>query len=201
MKHFSAALLAVLVMPLSSFATTTWEIDSSHTTVGFKVKHLMISNVQGRFKDVKGTIEWNDKDPDKSTVEVDIQAASVDTNEAKRDGHLKSPDFFDVQTYPKITFKSTSIETTGGKTTVKGNLTMHGVTKPVILNVESVSAEAKDPWGSVRRAATATGRINRKDFGLNWQKKLDSGGVVVGDDVSLMLEIEATKKIEAPSKK
>ncbi len=172
-----------------------WEIDSGHSRVGFGVRHMMVSTVHGTFAKYTGTVALDDKDVTKSTAHIEIDTASVDTGNAKRDEHLKSPDFFDVVKFPKITFDSTKIEKRGADgLAITGNLTMKGVTKPVVLNVSGLTGEVKDPWGGVRRGATAQAKINRKDFGLTWNKGLETGGVVVGDDVNLELEVELAKK-------
>jgi polyisoprenoid-binding protein YceI len=168
--------------------------------VSFKVRHMMVSNVQGGFTKFSGTLNLDDKDVTKSTLSVDIDVASVDTRNPKRDEHLKSADFFDVAKFPKMTFKSTKVEKQGDKYLATGDLTLHGVTKPVTLTVTNVTGEVKDAFGAIRRGAQATGKINRKDFGLTWNKALEAGGVAVGEDVSLDLEVECTKK-EAPAPK
>ena len=179
---------------------STWEIDSSHTTAGFKVRHLMISNVKGEFTGVTGTVIVDDKDVLKSKVEVSMDTASISTGNTKRDDHLKTADFFDAKTFPKVTFKSTKIEKAGDKLALTGDLTLHGVTKPVTLTAE-LTSEIKDPWGNTRRGVTASGKVNRKDFGLTWNKTLDGGGVAVGDEVQLNIEAELTKKVDKPAAK
>jgi polyisoprenoid-binding protein YceI len=186
------ALLAALALaaPVSAFAAD-YEIDSGHTAAGFAVKHLMVSTVRGHFSNVKGTIHFDPKNPAADTVEATIDASTVSTDNAQRDTHLKSPDFFDVAKFPTITFKSTHVAAAGAdKLKVTGDFTMHGVTKSVVLDVEGPSKEAKDPWGNVKSGATATTKISRKDFGLVWNKALESGGVVVGDEVTITLDIE-----------
>ncbi|MFO0572867.1 MAG: YceI family protein [Polyangia bacterium] len=191
------ALLSLLASPLVARAST-WEIDSAHSSAQFSVRHLMVSNVRGEFGKVAGTVNLNDSDPTKSTVEVEIDATSINTREAKRDEHLRSPDFFDVAKFPKISFKSTQIsKVTDGKYSVVGNLTIHGVTKPVTLTTE-LSPEIKDPWGNVKRGGTATTTVNRKDFGLTWNKALETGGVVVGDAVNIVVDVELARKGDKP---
>jgi polyisoprenoid-binding protein YceI len=178
---------------------SVWEIDAMHSSAGFSVKHMMVSNVKGTFGKVTGTLDLNDKDPIKSTVNVSIDASTINTNEPKRDAHLKSPDFFDVAKYPTITFKSTKVEKAGkAKFKVTGELSMHGVTKPVVLTVEGPTPEMKNSMmNTFSRGASATGKINRKDWGLTWNKPLESaGGVLVGDDVSLAIDVELLKKAE-----
>jgi polyisoprenoid-binding protein YceI len=179
--------------PLTALASD-WEIDASHSRVGFGVKHMMVSTTRGQFTKYTGTIAVDDKDVTKSVVNVEIDAASVSTDNAKRDEHLRSPDFFDTAKFPKITFKSTKVEKKGEDLAVTGDFTLHGVTKPVVLTVSGLTPEVKDPWGGVRRGATAKTKINRKDFGLGWNKALETGGFVVGDEVNIELEVELTKK-------
>jgi polyisoprenoid-binding protein YceI len=190
----ATALLAFLA-PITPAATTTWQIDPAHTAAGFSVKHMMISTVRGQFKGVTGTINWDDQDISKSTIDVTIDANTVDTSEPKRDADLKSPNFFDVAKYPTITFKSKKVEPiSAGKLKVTGDLTIHGVTKEVVLDVEGPSAQVKDPWGNTRVAANATTKINRLDYGVKWNATLDGGGVVVSDEVSITIDLEMIKK-------
>jgi len=154
----------------------------------------MVSNVSGNFENHSGTVDINDKDITKSRVEVSIDTSSINTHVQKRDQHLRSADFFDVAKYPTMTFLSKKVAKVGNdRLKVTGNLTLHGVTKEVVLDVEGPSKESKDPWGGIRRGATASTRINRKDFGLVWNKPLETGGVVVGDEVNITLEIEMVK--------
>jgi len=186
-------LIIALTIPTLVLAST-WTIDPDHSTVGFKIRHLMVSNVNGRFQTYNGTINVNDEDLSKSKVDVSIDAASINTNVQKRDDHLRSPDFFDVAKYPKITFVSKSISKGAlDHLQVKGDLTIHGVTKEVVLDVEGPTMESKDPWGNIRKGATATTKINRKDFGLLWNAALETGGVLVGDEVNITLEVEMIK--------
>jgi len=185
------ALLALL-LPTLSFATD-YEIDPAHTTVGFKVRHL-VSKTTGRFEKFKGSFTYDAKNAKAWKAETTIEATSINTEEPKRDKHLRSPDFFDVKKYPTITFKSTGVkDVDGNNATLMGDLTIHGVTKPVALKVE-VGGEEKDPWGTQRAGFTATGKINRKDFGLTWNKAVEAGGFLVGDDVDLVLEVEGIAK-------
>jgi polyisoprenoid-binding protein YceI len=196
MKKFitSIATLIALALPLVASAST-WNIDPDHSNVGFKVKHLMVSNVKGNFDKHTGTVEINDKDITKSRVEVSIDTASINTNVQKRDEHLRSADFFDVAKYPTMTFVSKKVAKAGkNRLKVTGDLTLHGVTRQVVLDVEPLSKESKDPWGNIRRGTTASTRIDRKDFGLTWNKGLETGGVLVGDDVLITLEIEMIRK-------
>ena len=155
----------------------------------------MVSNVKGSFNKFTGTVEINDKDISKSKVEVIIDTNSINTNVEKRDEHLRSADFFDVAKYPTMTFVSRKVVAAGaGHLKVTGDMTLHGVTKEVVLDVEGPTPDSKDPWGNIRKGATATTKINRKDFGLLWNAALETGGVVVGDDVIITLEIELIKK-------
>ena len=181
------ALSFVLALPA---AATTWHLDDAHSTVGFSVKHMMVTNQKGAFDKFNGTIELDDKDVTKSSVNVEIDVASINSKNAKRDEHLKSPEFFDAAKFPKLTFKSTKVEKAGAGFKVTGDLTMHGVTKPVVLDVAPLSDEYKDPWGGTHRGTSATAKVSRKDFGLTWNAALEKGGVVVGEDVSIELQIE-----------
>ena len=180
---------------------SVWEIDSAHSSAEFSVKHMMVSTAKGRFDKVTGTLNLDDKNPTKSTVELTIDPSTIDTHEAKRDGHLKSPDFFDVAKFPTITFKSTKIEKSGkAKFKVTGDLNMHGVTKPVTLTVEGPTPGMKNPFGSISSGVSATGKINRKDWGLTWNKPLEAaGGVLVGDEVTINVDLELLNKPEAPA--
>jgi polyisoprenoid-binding protein YceI len=174
--------------------TTTWSIDPAHSAAEFKVKHMMISNVKGKFTGLGGTLTLNDADPTRSQVEASIPVATISTGDAQRDGHLKSADFFDAEKFPNITFKSTSMKKLSENDwDVAGNLTIHGVTNLVSLRVEDVSAPAKDPWGNTRVGLSATTRINRKEYGLNWNAALEAGGWLVGDEVQIMLDVEFIK--------
>ena len=177
----------------STPSTSTWNIDPAHSSAEFKVKHMMISNVRGKFGGITGVLNRVDADHTESSLEVSIDVSTVNTQDEKRDGHLKSPDFFDAEKFPAMTFKSTHIEKKGDGFAVTGDLTIHGVTKPVVLNVEEVSEPAKDPWGNTRIGLTATAKINRKDFGLSWNSTLEAGGVLVGEDVSITLDVELIK--------
>lgn len=185
-----AGLVALLTVPANAGATT-YQIDPRHSSAGFGVTHLMISTVRGVFHSVNGTIVWDDADPGKSSVNVTIDATTVDTQEPQRDSDLKSPNFFDVAKFPTISFKSTKVEQAGpGKLKVTGDLTIHGVTKQVVLDATAPKPAIKDPWGLTRTAASGTTKVNRKDFGLVWNKNLDGGGVMIGDDVDITLDVE-----------
>jgi polyisoprenoid-binding protein YceI len=191
----SATLAAVFTLPAAA-ATTTWQIDPAHTAAGFAVKHLMISTVRGQFKGITGTVNWDDQDISKSTIDVTIDTKTVDTSEPQRDNDLKSEKFFDVAKYPTITFKSKKIEqVSAGKLQVTGDLTIHGVTKEVVLDVEGPTGAVKDPWGNTRVAVSAATKVNRQDFGVKWNANIDGGGVVVGDDVNITIDLEMIKKV------
>ena len=173
---------------------TTWTIDAAHSQVEFAVRHLMISTVRGRFADVKGTVAIDDTDPAAAQVEVTIDANSIDTREARRDAHLKSADFFDVETHPAITFTSTGVsEVKGDRFKLAGDLTMHGVTREVTLDVTS-EGRGKDPWGGERAGYSATTKVNRSDFGLTWNQVLETGGIAVGDEITISLDLELVKQ-------
>jgi polyisoprenoid-binding protein YceI len=190
----STALAAALSLPAAA-ATTTWQIDPAHTAAQFAVKHLMISTVRGQFKGVTGSVNWDDQDITKSTVDVTIDAKTVDTSEPQRDNDLRSEKFFEVAKYPTITFKSKKVEPiSAGKLKVTGDLTIHGVTKEVVLDVEGPTAPIKDPWGNTRVALNATTKVNRQDYGVKWNANIDGGGVVVGDDVNITIDLEMIKK-------
>ncbi|MBX3025177.1 YceI family protein [bacterium] len=187
--------LALLLAAPAFAGTATWQIDPDHSSAQFAIKHLMVSTVRGTIGPVTGTVTIDDGDLTKSSVTASIDAKGIDTRNQKRDDHLRSPEFFDVATFPAITFTSTAIEKAGdGAYAVRGDLTLHGVTKPVTLKVEGSPTPMRDPFGNTKLGGTATTRINRKDFGLNWSKALDGGGVVVGDDVDVTLDIELIKK-------
>ncbi|HBG05939.1 MAG TPA: protein yceI precursor [Geobacter sp.] len=191
---FTAAILVML--PTLGFAST-WNIDADHSSVGFKVRHLMVSNVKGGFGKVQGVVYVDEKDITKSKVNATIDTTSIDTGVAKRDAHLKSPDFLDVEKFPTMTFVSTKIARDGAdKLKLTGDLTLHGVTRTVVLDVEGPSGEIKDPMGNIRRGASAETKINRKDFGLTWNKMLEAGGVAVGDEVAISIEVELIKAAE-----
>ena len=173
--------------------TSTWNIDPAHSAAEFKVKHMMISNVKGKFSGISGDLHRFEADHTQSTLEVSIDTSTVNTQDQQRDGHLKSADFLHVEKFPAMTFKSTHIEKKGEGFAVTGDLTIHGVTKPLTLVVEDVSEPAKDPRGNTRIGLTASTKINRKDFGLTWNTALETGGVLVGEDVSITLDVEFIK--------
>ena len=173
---------------------STWNLDAAHSTAEFKVKHMMISNVKGSFSGISGTLQLDETDYTHSKAEATIPVSSLTTGDAQRDGHLKSADFFDAEQFPAMTFKTANIDSTGGADyAVTGELTLKGVTKAVTFAVEDVSQPSKDPWGNHRIGLTATTKINRKDFGLTWNAALETGGVLVGEDVTITLEVEFIK--------
>jgi polyisoprenoid-binding protein YceI len=178
----------------TTIAATTWNIDPAHSAAEFKVKHMMISNVKGKFSGLSGILSLDEADVTKSSIQAEIPVATITTADEQRDGHLKSADFFDAEKFPTLAFTSTKIESRGaGELAVTGNLTMHGVTKPATFTVEGPSAPAKDPWGNTRIGLSATTKINRKDFGLTWNSALETGGVLVGEEVTISLDIEFIK--------
>ncbi len=174
-------------------ASTTWKIDPVHSHIEFSVKHLMITTVKGRFTGVDGTVSIDETDLSKSTVDVRIDASTIDTREQQRDAHLRSADFLDVEKFPQLTFKSRRISAaTGSELTLFGDLTIHGVTREVALKVTD-EGRNRDPWGGERAGFSATTKINRKDYGLSWNQALETGGVLVGDEVKIHLELELVK--------
>jgi polyisoprenoid-binding protein YceI len=173
---------------------STWKIDPAHSAAEFKVKHMMISNVKGKFHGISGVLSLNEADITKSTVEASIPLSGLTTGDEQRDGHLKSQDFFEIEKYPAMTFKSTEVRKAGStEFAVVGELNLHGVSRNVSFAVEELSAPGKDPWGNMRLGLEATTRINRKDFGLTWNSALETGGVLVGDDVNITLDIQFIK--------
>jgi len=189
--------LALMAPALALAQTSTWNFDSSHTHASFTVRHLVISNVRGEFGKTTGSVMLDENDITKSKVNATIDVGSIDTREPKRDEHLRSPDFFDAAKYPTITFTSTKVEKAGDGLKVTGNLTMKGVTKPVVLDVEGPTGEIKDPWGNTRRGLSASATINRQDWGVSWGKIIEAGPVV-GDTVKIEIEAELLK--EQPKK-
>ena len=172
-----------------------YKIDPAHSSAQFSVRHMMISTVRGQFHGITGTIIWDDKDITKSTVDVSIDTTTVDTQEPNRDKDLKSENFFDVAKYPTMTFKSKKIEKVGDQRyKVTGDLTLHGVTREVVLDVDGPTAPMTDPRGGLHAGAAATAKINRQDFGIKWSKALDGGGVMVGDEVAITIDVEGVKK-------
>ncbi|HEY3174468.1 MAG TPA: YceI family protein [Candidatus Polarisedimenticolia bacterium] len=195
MRRYMVMAAALLAAPSVMLAATTYTIDPAHSTAQFKVRHMMVSNVTGDFGNMSGTITYDPADPSKSSVEAVIDTTSIDTRQPNRDEDLKSPNFFDVAKFPAITFKSKKVERAGeGKLKVTGDLTMKGVTKEVVLDVEGPSPEVKDSRGNVKSGASATTKLKRLEFGITWNPTLDGGGVVVGDDVAITIEIEMKKQ-------
>ena len=173
---------------------TTYKIDPAHSGAHFTVRHMMITNVRGSFKAVNGTVVYDPENPTASSIQAEIDAASISTNDDQRDAHLRSADFLDVEKFPTITYRSTKIERKGeGEWKVTGDLTIHGVTRPVVLDVEGPEAESKDPWGNLRTGASARTKIKRSEFGLTWNAALEAGGLLVGDELKIELELSLIK--------
>jgi polyisoprenoid-binding protein YceI len=196
-----AATATLLAMPAWG-AQSTWQLDPAHSAATFAVRHLMISTVRGEFSKVTGTVLFDQADPAKSNVNVTIDATTVNTREPDRDEDLRSDHFLDVKEFPTMTFHSTKMEAAGtGKLKMTGDLTIRGITNRVVFDVEGPSQAVKDPWGNQRMAASATTKINRQDFGVKWNAKMDDGGVVVGDEVTITLDVEMTKQDAGSSSK
>jgi polyisoprenoid-binding protein YceI len=197
------AILASMALGLSLpsvAASSTWQVDPQHSSAQFAVRHLGLSTVRGAFSKLSGTMQLDDQDITKSTIEVSIDVNTVDTREPDRDKDLRSERFFDVAHFPAMTFKSKKVEQVAlGKLRVTGDLTIHGTTKEVVLDVDGLTAPVKDPWGNQRVAASATTKINRQDYGVKWNAKLDNGGVVVGDDVNITIDVEMIQKAATKS--
>jgi len=195
MKKLPVPLPVLLAFVLALPGTAaTWQIDASHSSAGFTVRHMMVSNVHGFFSKLSGTVEYDPKNLAESRIETVIEAASIDTRNAKRDEHLRSADFFDVANHPTITFRSRRIEPAGeGKLRATGDLTIRGVTKEIVLNVEGLTPEIQSQ-GTFRMGASASAAINRKDFGVSWNRALDNGGLVVSDNVRINIEVELVRK-------
>lgn len=197
-KTLAAAAAALITLPAFPALAAEYELDPSHTAAQFAVRHMMVSTVRGQFDKVTGTVSLDDKDLTKAKVNVSIDASSINTRDAKRDEHLRSADFFDVAKNPSITFASTRVDKgQGGKFLVTGNLTMRGVSKPVTLTVEPPTPAVKNPWGKAVRGVTATGKLNRKDWGLSWNKALEAGGMLVGEEVTLTIDAELNERAPA----
>jgi polyisoprenoid-binding protein YceI len=188
--------LAILLLTPAIALADNYQIDPAHSNASFAVKHMMVSTVRGEFTKLTGKVNLDDKDLTKSTLEASIDASTVNTREPKRDAHLKSADFFDVANHPNLTFKANKISKVAkGHYKMAGELTIRGVTKPVTFDVNGFDDESKTPWGSTVRGGVATATINRKDFGLNWNKPLDkAGGWLVGDEVTITLDVELIKQ-------
>jgi polyisoprenoid-binding protein YceI len=189
-----AFVFAALTLPTLAHAST-WDIDPAHTNAHFAVKHMVISTVRGHLGTVTGTLTFDENDPTKSSVQASIDASGINTDNEKRDQHLKGPDFLDVAKYPTITFKSKKVEKiSDDHYKATGDLTLHGVTKEVTLDVKGSPKPLNDPFGNVKLGGEATTTINRQDFGIAWSKSLDGGGLVVGDNVDVMIDVELQKK-------
>ncbi|MFN0102785.1 MAG: YceI family protein [Bryobacteraceae bacterium] len=187
MRIFSIFLLAAAAYGAE------YTIDSAHSAASFGVRHMMVSTVRGHFSKVTGKVTYDPNNLNASKVEATVDATTIDTREAKRDAHLKSADFFDVAKFPTITFRSTKWTKEAGKLKIAGDLTIHGVTKPVVLDVDGPAAEVKGQGGAMTIGASATTKVSRKDFGLMWNRLLETGGAVVGDEVTITLDIEAKR--------
>jgi len=196
MKRYRTPMMTLFILAVPVFThAVTWEMDPAHSSFQFKVRHMTVSSVKGDFSKFRGVVMIDDKDITQMKVEMAIEAASVNTGHAQRDDHLRGPDFLDVVQYPVITFSSSKVvKADGGKLKVTGNLTIHGVTREITVDVAGPTAEVKDPGGNFRRGATATVKISRKDFGMTWNKVLDGGGLVVGDEVNIYVEVELIRK-------
>lgn len=189
-----------MLTAISTAAGSTWKIDPSHSTAAFSVRHLMIATVRGEFSKLAGTVELDDADPSRVRVDATIDASTIDTRVPERDEHLRSADFLDVEQHPTIAFRSTSAERlAAGRYRLAGDLTLRGVTKQVVLDVEGPTPEIRDPWGNVRVGASATTKIDRREFGVSWNEALETGGVLVGNEVSITIDVELVRQsIEAP---
>ncbi len=200
MKRFSRAVVCGVAMVAALAAVTgiaaaesaRYAVDPDHSIIEFQVKHMVISKTTGRFTDFTGFVDLDAEAGQVKAIEATIKAASLNTNHDKRDAHLRGPDFFDVDKYPALLYKMKNLKKMGDEYTAFGDLTLHGVTQEVTL-VGTMNGVTKDPWGNVRAGFTGKGKLNRKDFGMNWNKALDSGGLIVGDEVDIRLEIEAIK--------
>jgi len=190
----SLALLGAVALSRPAVAETAeWALDGSHSRIGFSVSHMVVSSVSGRFKQFTGKVDLDEANPAKSQVDISVKVDSIDTDDAKRDEHLRSPEFFDSKKFPTLSFKSTKITKAAGKKyKLTGDLTIHGVTKNVTLDAE-LSDPVKSPWGKLVRSVKLLGKVKRSDFGLKWNKTLDSGGVLVGEDVTLDIQVEVNK--------
>jgi polyisoprenoid-binding protein YceI len=186
--------MSTTVIPQTTTSTTTWKIDPSHSAAEFKVKHMMIANVKGHFSKVSGALTLDESDLGKSHIEASIDAASLETRDAQRDAHLRSADFLDVEKFPTLSFKSERVSVVrDGELAVEGDLTIHGVTRKVVFAVEGPTPPTKDPWGNTRLAVSGTTKINRKDYGLTWNAALETGGILVGEEITITLDVEFVK--------
>jgi len=200
----STVRLAIPIFAFAAFATSPfsqsvgWKIDSQHSSAQFQVRHMMVSTVRGNFSKLSGTVQYDPSNLSKTVIEATIDASTVSTGEADRDKDLRGPDFFDVTKFPSLSFKSKRAESAGsGKIKLTGDLTMHGVTKEVVFDVDGPTAPINDGFGNVRMGASAAAKVNRKDFGLNWNHMLDNGGAIVGDEVTISIDVELVSKAPA----
>jgi polyisoprenoid-binding protein YceI len=195
-KLYRSRLTAVglFVLAGAAFGQPVYDIDAAHSSAQFSVRHMMVSNVRGEFAKLSGTVVYDPANPAATKINATIDAASITTRNEKRDAHLRSADFFDAAKFPTITFSSKRAWKADGVLQVEGALTMHGVTRDVVLRIDGPTPEAKDPWGNARIGATATTKLNRTDWGLNWNKALESGGVLVGEEVAITIDVEAVKQ-------
>jgi polyisoprenoid-binding protein YceI len=199
-RRIASLLVSMIVASRVGAEVTTWTIDQAHSSVAFSVRHMMVSTVRGAFTKFSGAVATTGGDPAAAKVDVTIDAASIDTREANRDNHLRSTDFFDVPKFPTITFVSKSVEKTAGGLKVTGDLTLHGVTREVELEVTDLTEPIRDPWGNLRVGAHATTTVDRRDFGMTWNKALETGGVVVGVGVTITIDLELVTKAPAAAK-
>ena len=183
----------MVALAAAGLSAEEYKIDPAHSKAQFSVKHLMMSNVRGEFGKISGTAVFDEKNPGATKIDATLDTATINTGVAQRDEHLRGADFFDAAKFPTLTFKSKSAQKSADGLAVTGDLTMHGVTKEVVLNIEGPSSEIKDPWGNLRRGATATTKIKRSDFGLTWNKALETGGMMVGDDIAITIDVEASR--------
>jgi polyisoprenoid-binding protein YceI len=191
-KRFIFTLL-ILLVPVAGSAAT-WNINPDHSSIQFQVRYMTVVNVKGTFDKFQGVVTLDEKTPSKSSVNITIETTSINTGVEKRDEHLRTDDFFDCAKHPTITFVSKKVTPSGkGKLKVTGDLTMLGVTKEVILDVDGPTPEIRDPWGNIRRGASARAKINRQDYGMTWNKVLDTGGIMIGKDVNVIMEVELVK--------
>jgi len=190
----TASVLQSASVPQSSTrAAKRWQIDASHSSVGFSVRHMMITNVKGEFEKLEGEISYDPKQPEAAKVSASIDVSSVSTREEKRDAHLRSADFFDAEQFPKITFQSRRTTRKGSSLEVAGDLSIHGTTREVVLTVTDLTDEHADPWGNLRIGASATTKVKRSDFGMRWNGALEAGGVLVGDEVTIQIEVSLVR--------
>ncbi len=192
-RKILVVIIAIVALQISAFAGDVYKLDVAHTNIGFSVKHMVISTVVGKFTDFYGTIIYDENNPLNTQAEVTIQTASINTDNPKRDAHLRSPDFFNAKKFPTITFKTKKIVKQGDQLLAIGDLTMHGVTKEIRLPF-TITGKITDPWGNTRIGLDASTTINRQDFGIKWNMALDSGGFVVSDEVKIIIHVEAIKQ-------